>query len=118
MKISPEYDKLWQKVVCFKAYNRCQLEHDGCTSMAYNGAHHIIPRKYLNYRYDMINGFAVCPSCHQWIEEHPKEFKQILQDQHPAVYNYLYNKRIIEVNKEMIDERIKELEAYQWQHCI
>lgn len=122
--MSKEYDKLWQKVVCHRAQNRCQLNHEGCTDMAYNGAHHIIPRKEIYYRWDENNGFAVCPSCHQWIEEHPKEFMDLLIEWEPHRVAYL---RWFTANRKQVDDRKKEmkiehdkaeLEMYCWSYGI
>lgn len=115
MKISnkSKYDKLWQLAVCYIASNRCQLNYDeNCTYMAYNGAHHLVPRKNLNYRFDMNNGFAVCPSCHQWIEEHPKEFDTIIQTMYPSVRLFLDSAIERNANEEIINEQIARLEDY------
>ena len=114
--MSENYDKLWQKVINHKYYNRCQLNREGCNDMAYNGAHHIIPRKYTHYRYDMQNGFAVCPKCHQWIEEHPLQFSYILRTEHNDQYKYIdyarRNMAKIVLDKEKVSDDIDKLKEY------
>lgn len=52
----------------------CKARLDGCTAHA-TDIHHKAGRskKYL----DVLTWLAVCRTCHQWIELHPKEAKEL-----------------------------------------
>lgn len=115
-----EADRLWQKVVCFEAQNRCRLEHEGCTSMAYNGAHHLVPRKFQRFRIDPRNGFACCPSCHEWIEGHPKEFIAWLEKNEPETVDFILSAHLNykSPTKEELDAQEERLRAYCRLHRI
>lgn len=44
-----------------------------CGAMMVNGARieaaHIVPRRYIKTRHDLMNGLALCRACHRWAHE-------------------------------------------------
>lgn len=64
-KISDQADKLWQMVVCHKANYRCKL----CGALVYRGAHHIVGRRKMKFRFKPEYGCCVCGSCHAEIHQ-------------------------------------------------
>ena len=109
-----KYDKMWQKVICHIAGNRCQVQQSlECTKMAYNGSHHIIPRWHRKVRWNFTNGIAVCPACHQWIEDNENAFMDSLEQEDRAKFLLVqYLKREYDNLENGEEDAIAELEEY------
>lgn len=107
-------DVQWQAVVCHLAGNRCEVAHEGCTSGAYNGAHHIIGRDYKKVRYNTKNGIACCPSCHAWIHSNPLEFMEWLEVWYEETFNTIQSlkKNYENLPKCGIQREMDELKTY------
>lgn len=74
-KMRETMDEYTKKRVAFLALNpRCQADLVGCTKTA-TDVHHKAGR---GANHNNINTwFAVCRSCHKWIEENPIEAKEL-----------------------------------------
>lgn len=116
-----EADRKWQKVICHMAGNRCQfgLSMD-CTGMAYNGAHHRIPRWHWKVRYDMKNGECVCPSCHDLIESDLIAYMAWLKENRPEIHEWIENttRDYENLGEGRMDACIRELEDYCREYSI
>jgi hypothetical protein len=68
-----EYSK--KRIAFLALHHNCQAKLVGCTSNATDVHHKIgrIAESFLNIR----TWLAVCRSCHKWIEENPKEAKEL-----------------------------------------
>ena len=85
-------DTLWSAAV--KRDRRCAK--CGMTGDSLH-AHHIIKRRYKVLRWDVKNGIALCPACHEWIHSTPKGKQwevehadlEYLDDKHCNLKDYL-----------------------------
>jgi len=55
-------DKEWSIRIKNRYNNTCAF----CVKDKYIQAHHIIPREVKRWRWDSLNGIALCPSHHKW----------------------------------------------------
>jgi 5-methylcytosine-specific restriction endonuclease McrA len=55
-------DKQWAIQIKHNFDNTCAL----CFNPKMLNAHHIIPRTIPEFRYDELNGIALCSGCHKW----------------------------------------------------
>jgi len=58
--LKTKLDNLWSQTVKIRAGNRCEM----CHRSRYLNSHHFFGRRYLALRFDVENGFALCPNCH------------------------------------------------------
>ena len=109
-----EICKLWKRIVLNRAMCRCELgvDHE-CDGYAHD-AHHLVPRKYMRFRYDPDNGFACCRIGHQWIETHPKEFTEWLEENRPELIEFILSAHVCyhSPTKEEMDEQIRQLRLH------
>jgi hypothetical protein len=71
-----EMDEYGKKRTAFLIVNpHCKAKLQGCTGVA-TDVHHKAGRISDNYLH-MNRWIAVCRSCHKWIEENPKEAKEL-----------------------------------------
>jgi len=61
-KLRKKKDKEWSIEVKTKFNNKCAF----CEAIRYIQAHHIIPREIKEFRYEILNGIALCPKNHKW----------------------------------------------------
>jgi len=54
-------DRLWSLAIRKKWNNRCAV-----CGEAKCEAHHLVPRQHEATRYSLLNGIALCPSCHKF----------------------------------------------------
>ena len=57
-------------------------------------SHHIIGKRYLPLRYDLMNGLCLCPSCHKFApgfaaHENPLRVSEWLRYERPIQFQYL-----------------------------
>lgn len=66
-------------------------------------AHHIIPKNFLKYKYDLSNGMTLCVTCHQFgkfsAHKNPLWFANWFREQRP--YDFLTASQRI---RELLDE--------------
>lgn len=43
-------------------------------------AHHIIPRRYFDTRWDTVNGTGLCIDCHAYAHREPEKFKKWMEN--------------------------------------
>jgi 5-methylcytosine-specific restriction endonuclease McrA len=115
-----EYDKKWQKAVCYADKYRCQVRAKGCTSGAYNGAHHIIPRWVTRWRWNLTNGISCCPNCHDWIHAHPAEFQEFLDENDPILARTIRSMKTDcdTPSREELDKTLQRIDNYLIRHGI
>ena len=91
-------DRLWQqKVVEGKVCSCCRQR------MATEG-HHVFKRRYLNTRWLIENGRALCHGCHVWAESHPQAYEDsILSEMGEIEYGRLRDRALM-VRKQFYDE--------------
>ena len=110
-------DKLWQKAIAFKYYNRCAITG----RPVYDGAHHIIPRIHRVYRWDIDNGIMLAPDVHRDVEDNPKKFLDWMQEFYPTKYQWyvVNNKSKYNRNEEdKVNEDISRLQEYCREHSL
>ena len=66
-------DKLWQMKI---TGGTCS--YPGCNKIGNEGHHAIARRRYLNTRWDIANGRALCREHHFWVDTHPLEYKYMI----------------------------------------
>jgi predicted restriction endonuclease len=90
-------DIIWKKAVKVRDLYRCQI----CGVQYKEGdkglhSHHIIPRQFENYRWDVDNGLSLCFRCHKVGKFSPHQnaiwFSQWLKSSKPWQYGYLIDK--------------------------
>lgn len=110
-------DKLWQKAIAFKYYNRCAITGDP----VYNGAHHIIPRIHTIYRWDIDNGIMLSPDVHRDVEDNPKKFLDWMEEFYPTKHQWYVVNNESKYNrneKDKVDEDISRLQEYCREHSL
>lgn len=94
-------DKLWQIKI---TGGLCSFP--GCNRIG-NEGHHVIKRRYLNTRWDIENGRALCRTHHVWAETNPQAYEDlIIEEIGEEAYQALREKALMVV-KQFYDE-IKE----------
>jgi 5-methylcytosine-specific restriction endonuclease McrA len=85
-------DKAWALKIKSNFDNKCAL----CFNPKMLNAHHIIPRTIPEFRYDELNGIALCPKCHKWgtdsAHKNPLWFFIQLENKFPLKINLLKEK--------------------------
>ena len=66
-------DKLWQIKITKDAI--CSMP--GCNKQGLEG-HHVFKRRYLNVRWSIENGRALCRACHAWAENNPVSYEVVI----------------------------------------
>lgn len=66
-------DRMWQHKIT--EGKRCS--RPGCNWMGTEG-HHIFKRRYLNTRWDIENGRALCRPCHIYTENNPQAYENLI----------------------------------------
>ena len=61
-KLRKKKEKDWSIMVKSNFNNKCAF----CDAKKYIQAHHIIPRGIKEFKYQHINGVALCPRHHKW----------------------------------------------------
>ena len=69
-------DVLWQQ----KVTDGKPCSYPGCCKMG-NEGHHIFKRRYLNTRWSIENGRALCRDHHDWAEKHPVIYEALIIDE-------------------------------------
>ncbi len=62
-------DVNWSKAVKIAANYTCQMcqtKKEDLGGKQVLNSHHIVSRKYKNYRWDLANGCCLCYRCHKW----------------------------------------------------
>ena len=96
-------DKLWQIKV---TGGQCSMP--GCNKQGLEG-HHVLKRRYLNVRWNLKNGRALCRMCHAWAENNPVSYEVVIvQEIGQGAYEALREKALMVV-KQFYDEIRKEL---------
>ena len=97
-KITKE-DREWAKKIKEKYGNRCIV----CAETKYINAHHIIPRQKKEFRHDLRNGIALCPSHHRF------SFTFSAHQNPYIFYSWLAKHRTLIINEvnEMLNEKWK-----------
>ncbi|MCK5602157.1 HNH endonuclease [Candidatus Pacearchaeota archaeon] len=65
-------DRLWQEKV---TGDICSFP--SCNRIG-NEGHHIMKRRYLNTRWNIENGRALCRECHLWAETNPQAYEDLI----------------------------------------
>ncbi len=86
-----EISKLQQQ--CDKAFSILIREKQQCDkcwakNVPFDTAH-IINRKNLTLRWDILNCLCLCSDCHSWAHMHPKLFMAWFENKHPDRFEYL-----------------------------
>ena len=68
-------DKLWQIKI---TGGICSMP--GCNRIG-NEGHHIMKRRYLNTRWDIENGRALCRDHHLWAETNPQAYEDLIVEE-------------------------------------
>lgn len=79
-------DRLWQIKI---TGGTCSMPR--CNKIG-NEGHHIMKRRYLNTRWDIENGRALCREHHLWADTHPAQYENMIIREIGS-YEY-YNLRI------------------------
>ena len=80
-----------------------------CNRIGNEGHHAIAKRRYLNTRWDIANGRALCRTHHDWADTHPTEYENmIIREIGSWEYALLREKSLI-IKKQFYDENRKEL---------
>lgn len=58
--IEKQLDALWSELVKLRAGNRCEV----CGKSEYLNSHHVYSRAKKSVRWQIENGFCLCPGCH------------------------------------------------------
>ncbi len=96
-------DRLWQEKI---TGGICSFP--GCNRIGIDG-HHIMKCRYLNTRWDIANGRALCREHHSWVETHPAEYENmIIREIGSWEYALLREKALI-IKKQFYDEIREEL---------
>lgn len=99
-------DILWQQ----KVTENKPCSYPGCCKMGNEGHHAIMKRRYLNTRWDVDNGRALCNEHHKWAETNPKAYENLIVGEIGAIeYTRVRDKALV-VRKQFYDEILKELE--------
>ncbi len=68
-------DRLWQEKI---TGDTCSFL--GCNRVG-NEGHHIMKRRYLNTRWDIKNGRALCRRHHDWAERNPTAYEVLIVEE-------------------------------------
>lgn len=99
-------DILWQQ----KVTEGKQCSRPECNWMGSEG-HHVFKRRYLNTRWDIENGRALCRSCHVWAENNPQAYEDLIVGEVGIdEWGRLRDKALM-VKKQFYDEIKKELKS-------
>ena len=84
-----ECDKLWSLIVRHNDGKKCIV----CGSESYIQAHHLISRRCISYRHDLLNGVSLCPDHHEYgltLSAHtaPWAFEDYMQNNQPKKYQW------------------------------
>ena len=91
-------DRLWQEEI---TGGQCSIL--GCNKQGTEG-HHIFKRRYLNTRWEIRNGRALCNGHHQWAETHPQAYEVlIIEDVGIEAYEVLRMDALM-IKKQFYDE--------------
>ena len=87
-------DRLWQEKVTGGI-----CTHPGCNKIG-NEGHHIMKRRYLNTRWLVENGRALCREHHLWADTNPQAYEDlIIGDIGPGAYEALRQKSLMIVKQ-------------------
>ena len=82
-------DSLARKLIIFRSWGWCKRSWGWCedcgryASFADLDHHHPISRRYLGYRWEPLNGIALCRPCHLMAHKYKKVFTGMLRSRYP-----------------------------------
>lgn len=86
--------KEWRDNIIISFSYKCAIP--GCETAKKLNAHHIIPREFIETRYDSKNGIALCPTHHSFgkfsAHKNALWFSEFLRKEYPAHFEYLNQK--------------------------
>jgi hypothetical protein len=97
-------DILWQQ----KVTENKPCSYSGCCKMGKEG-HHIFKRRYLNTRWSIENGRALCREHHDWAENHPMAYEDLIVGEIGVEAYGVLRQEALMVRKQFYDETLKEL---------
>jgi len=109
-------DQVWAASVKKGFNDKCIV----CSRTSYLNAHHLISRKVLKYRWELLNGVALCPDHHNFsvvISAHtaPWALEEFLQANHKTIYNWfvLHRNDVTSDKFNYVDKYFQLEEAYK-----
>jgi 5-methylcytosine-specific restriction endonuclease McrA len=97
-------DRLWQIKI---TGGICSFP--GCNRTGNEGHHAVARRRYLNTRWDIKNGRALCRDHHLWADTHPEEYAHMILMEIGAVEYETLRLKSQEVVKHFYDEILEGL---------
>jgi len=91
-------DRLWQEKI---TGGICSMP--GCNKVGIDG-HHVMKCRYLNTRWDVKNGRALCREHHNWAETHPTEYENMIIREIGAWEYALLREKSLIIKKQFYDE--------------
>lgn len=101
-------DCMWQEVIT----NGKSCSYPGCCKIG-NEGHHIFKRRYLNTRWSIENGRALCREHHDWAEKHPEAYEDLIVDEIGSRDYTTLRQEALMVRKQYYDEILEYLKEYQ-----
>ena len=80
----------------------------GCNRIG-NEGHHVMKRRYLNTRWNIANGRALCREHHLWADTHPTEYEAIIIREIGSWEYALLREKAQIITKQFYDEIREEL---------
>lgn len=89
-------DGVWKNLVKDRDSYECQVCHNKNVAARGLQAHHILPRQFVDFRWDVKNGITLCSSCHKWsrfsAHQNALWFYLWLKSNKPIQFSYLMEK--------------------------
>jgi hypothetical protein len=100
-----QLDILWQQ----KVTEGKPCSYPGCCKMGSEGHHAVMKRRYLNTRWDVKNGRALCNEHHIYAETNPKAYENLIVGEIGAIEYARIRDKALMVRKQFYDEIRREL---------
>jgi hypothetical protein len=97
-------DIIWQQ----KVTKNKPCSYPGCCKIG-NEGHHIFKRRYLNVRWSVENGRALCRECHLEAHNNPQAYEDCIVDEIGIEGYAILREKAYAVKKRFYDEILKEL---------
>lgn len=109
---------------CDKEFSRLVREKEICEKCGVRGVDfdtaHIIGRKNLTLRWDILNVFCFCRECHMWAHANPTKFIQWIKSKYPERMDYVdsYKNRILKRTTEDYKFILEAIREKNFKHLI
>jgi len=92
----------WKIAVKERDNYTCQI----CGQTNQPNAHHIVDKKFKEFKFDVENGLTVCPGCHTFrfrsAHKNPLWFVAWFKTNHPERYDYLMGKVMQKIKEDAL----------------